>query len=45
MNISFDPRNIVPLEGYGTVYPTETLNAKHLTDEDRKSKQNQREGI
>jgi len=21
MNISFDPRNIVPLEGYGTVYP------------------------
>jgi hypothetical protein len=22
MNISFDPRNIVPLEGYGTVYPT-----------------------
>jgi hypothetical protein len=22
MNISFDPRNIVPLEGYGNVYPT-----------------------
>jgi hypothetical protein len=22
MNISFDPRNIVPVEGYGTVYPT-----------------------
>ena len=22
MNISFDPRNLVPLEGYGTVYPT-----------------------
>jgi hypothetical protein len=22
MNISFDPRNIMPLEGYGTVYPT-----------------------
>jgi hypothetical protein len=22
MNISFDPRNIIPLEGYGTVYPT-----------------------
>lgn len=22
MNISFDPRNIVPLEGYGTVYPS-----------------------
>ena len=22
MNISFNPRNIVPLEGYGTVYPT-----------------------
>jgi hypothetical protein len=21
MNISFDPRNLVPLEGYGTVYP------------------------
>jgi hypothetical protein len=22
MNISFDPRNLIPLEGYGTVYPT-----------------------
>jgi hypothetical protein len=22
MNISFDPRNIMPIEGYGTVYPT-----------------------
>jgi hypothetical protein len=22
MNISFDPRNIVPIEGYGTVYPS-----------------------
>lgn len=22
MNISFDPRNIIPLEGYGTVYPS-----------------------
>lgn len=22
MNISFDPRNLMPIEGYGTVYPT-----------------------
>ena len=22
MNISFDPRNLIPLEDYGTVYPT-----------------------
>jgi len=22
MNISFDPRNLMPMEGYGTVYPT-----------------------
>jgi hypothetical protein len=22
MSISFDPRNIMPIEGYGTVYPT-----------------------
>jgi hypothetical protein len=22
MNISFDPRNLIPLEGYGTVYPS-----------------------
>jgi hypothetical protein len=22
MNISFDPRNLMPVEGYGTVYPT-----------------------